>query len=177
MKASRRGVEVRGQVVVGEAGVVLFGRRVPESVKIDVGGALELRVPPQGRSFRPEALEVEIGVKEVGALERTSRGGAKPKTLLPEIRLTIAQPGGEPLTRSHASKHDLGTVDAAPGIQTFLETALDQTVDRVHDRRLAFRPELGYLVGPLVLYSLGPRARRLGARLLRECCSREKQTG
>ena len=85
-----------------------------QPVEIDVRGALVLRVPPHRGSFGLEALEIEIGVKQIGALQRCSPGGAEAKTLVPEIGATISHPRGEPLARSHATQHDLRSIDALP---------------------------------------------------------------
>ena len=161
------GVEVGGEVVVREAGVVLLGRRVPETVEVDVRRVLVLREQMQRRSSRPESLKIEVEVEQVGALERAPRRRSQPEAFLPEIRAPITEAGREALTGAHAAEHDLRAVGSASGVEPFVEPAFDQSVDRLHQRRLPLGPELRDLIGTFSRDRLGPRRRYVGRWLLR----------
>ena len=63
-------------------------------------------------SFGLEALEIEIEVEQIGALQRCSPGGAIAKAFGPEIGPPISKTCGEPPARSHAAHHDLGSIAA-----------------------------------------------------------------
>ena len=111
--------------------MVFLGTVVSEPVEIDVRGALVLRVPPHRGSFGLEALEIEIEVEQIGALQRCSPSGAIAKALGPEIGAPISHTRGEPLARSHATQHDLGSIGALARIESFAEPTLDQPIGRV----------------------------------------------
>src|SRR6185369_13784376 len=104
----------------------------------------EAGVPPQERAIGPEPFEVEIDIEHVGVARSATRRSADAQLFAKEIRSTVADAFAHSLGGTHAAQDDLESVGAPAGFEAFLESSLDEAVDKVDHPVLAFGPEFGH---------------------------------
>ena len=114
-----------------------------------------------------QALEVDIEIDHVGAVNGAAHGAAIPQAFLEQIQSPVAEAGGQPLRRPHVAKDHLEAVGSASRIEPFFEPAFEPAVGDVHRRTLSLGPELDQLLGALLGDGIGARRRRSGRGLLR----------
>ena len=91
--------------------------------------------------------------------------------LAKQIRPAVTDAPAHPLRGSHAAQDDLEAVRAPAGFEAFLESALDEAIDKVDHAGLAFGPEFGHLLGAFSGNGLFTRLRRrTGLVLCRRWC-------